>query len=82
MDEEEASSETFVNNWFHLLCTHSCSKEEENGQESCQGLSCRIDGNERYRIWLKEENQVILSRDVIFQEKPHQMSSTDVERTF
>lgn len=25
--------------------------------------------DERYRIWLKEENKIILSRDVIFQEK-------------
>ncbi|GBM22853.1 Retrovirus-related Pol polyprotein from transposon TNT 1-94 [Araneus ventricosus] len=28
------------------------------------------DGDEHYRIWLKEENEVISSRDVIFQEKP------------
>ncbi|GFX63041.1 retrovirus-related Pol polyprotein from transposon TNT 1-94 [Trichonephila clavipes] len=34
-----------------------------------KGTFVGYDGDERYRIWLKKEHRVILSRDVIFQEK-------------
>ncbi|CAL1681979.1 unnamed protein product [Lasius platythorax] len=34
-----------------------------------KGYLVGYDGDEHYRIWLKEENKIILSRDVIFQEK-------------
>ncbi|GFT87141.1 retrovirus-related Pol polyprotein from transposon TNT 1-94 [Trichonephila clavipes] len=37
--------------------------------KAIQGYLVGYDGDERYRIWLKKEHRVILSRDVIFQEK-------------
>ncbi|GFW24359.1 uncharacterized protein TNCV_606051 [Trichonephila clavipes] len=38
-------------------------------KKAIQGYLVGYDGDERYRIWLKKEHRVILSRDVIFQEK-------------
>ena len=38
-------------------------------KKAVKGYLVGYDGDERYRIWLKEENKIILSRDVIFQEK-------------
>ncbi|GFS70299.1 hypothetical protein NPIL_294281 [Nephila pilipes] len=37
--------------------------------KAIQSYLVGYDGDERYRIWLKKEHRVILSRDVIFQEK-------------
>jgi len=34
------------------------------------GFLVGFDGDERYRLWLKEERKMIFSRDVVFQEKP------------
>ncbi|GFY29307.1 hypothetical protein TNCV_4724351 [Trichonephila clavipes] len=46
------------------------SEEKENGQKKAiQRYLVGYDGDERYRIWLKKEHRVILSRDVIFPEK-------------
>ncbi|GBN94878.1 Retrovirus-related Pol polyprotein from transposon TNT 1-94 [Araneus ventricosus] len=45
-------------------------KRKKMGKKAVKGYLVGYDDDERYRIWLKEENRVILSRDVIFQEKP------------
>ena len=39
-------------------------------KKAVKGYLVGYDGDERYRIWIKDEHKVILSRDVIFQEKP------------
>ncbi|GBN88733.1 hypothetical protein AVEN_250004-1 [Araneus ventricosus] len=41
----------------------------QNGGSECEMLTI-IEMAKTFKIWLKEENRVILSRDVIFQEKP------------
>jgi len=38
-------------------------------KKSIKGYLVGYDGEERYRIWVKEEHRVCLSRDVIFQER-------------
>ncbi|GBO41381.1 hypothetical protein AVEN_31035-1 [Araneus ventricosus] len=45
-------------------------KRKKMDKKAVKGYLVRYEGDERYRIWLKEENRVILSRDVIFHEKP------------
>ncbi|GBM34813.1 hypothetical protein AVEN_208020-1 [Araneus ventricosus] len=45
-------------------------KRKKMDKKAVKGYLVGYDGDERYRIWLIEENRVILSRDVIFQEKP------------
>ncbi|GBM73101.1 hypothetical protein AVEN_198776-1 [Araneus ventricosus] len=45
-------------------------KRKKMDKKTVKGYLVGYDGDERYRIWLKEENRVFLSRDVIFQEKP------------
>ncbi|GFX87753.1 retrovirus-related Pol polyprotein from transposon TNT 1-94 [Trichonephila clavipes] len=51
-----------------VLCPLPQQKKEEMGQKECQrsfvGYSGEKDG---YRIWIKDQNKVILSQDVIFQ---------------
>ncbi|GFU02586.1 retrovirus-related Pol polyprotein from transposon TNT 1-94 [Trichonephila clavipes] len=44
-------------------------KRRKMDKKAIQGYLVGYDGDERYRIWLKKEHKVILSRDVIFQEK-------------
>ncbi|GFV84632.1 retrovirus-related Pol polyprotein from transposon TNT 1-94 [Trichonephila clavipes] len=44
-------------------------KRRKMDKKAIQGYLVGYDGDERYRIWLKKEHRVILSRDVIFQEK-------------
>ncbi|GBM55331.1 hypothetical protein AVEN_252699-1 [Araneus ventricosus] len=39
-------------------------------KKAVKGYPVGYEGDECYRIWLKEENRVISSRDVIFEEKP------------
>ncbi|GFT42873.1 retrovirus-related Pol polyprotein from transposon TNT 1-94 [Trichonephila clavipes] len=44
-------------------------KRRKMDKKDIQGYLVGYDGDERYRIWLKKEHRVILSRNVIFQEK-------------
>ncbi|GFW45990.1 retrovirus-related Pol polyprotein from transposon TNT 1-94 [Trichonephila clavipes] len=44
-------------------------KRRKMDKKAIQGYLVGYDGDERYRIWLKKKHRVILSRDVIFQEK-------------
>ncbi|GFV87268.1 retrovirus-related Pol polyprotein from transposon TNT 1-94 [Trichonephila clavipes] len=44
-------------------------KRRKMDKNAMQGYLVGYDGDERYRTWLKKEHRVILSRDVIFQEK-------------
>ncbi|GFW87114.1 retrovirus-related Pol polyprotein from transposon TNT 1-94 [Trichonephila clavipes] len=44
-------------------------KRRKMDKKAIQGYLVGYDGDERYGIWLKKEHKVILSRDVIFQEK-------------
>lgn len=39
-------------------------------KKATKGYLIGYDGDERYRIWIKEEDKVVVSRDVFFQEKP------------
>lgn len=45
-------------------------KRRKMDKKAVKGYLVGYDGDERYRIWVKNEHRVILSRDVIFQEKP------------
>jgi transposase InsO family protein len=45
------------------------SKRRKMDKKAIQGYLVGYDGDERYRIYIKEQHKVILSRDVIFQEK-------------
>lgn len=45
-------------------------KRQKMDKKAVKGYLVGYDGDERYRIWVKEENKVILSRDVIFHERP------------
>jgi len=38
-------------------------------KKAVQGYLIGYDGDERYRIYIKNQHKVILSRDVVFQEK-------------
>ncbi|GFX79874.1 retrovirus-related Pol polyprotein from transposon TNT 1-94 [Trichonephila clavipes] len=44
-------------------------RREGMDNKAIQGYLVGYDGDERYRIWLKKEHRVILSRDVIFKKK-------------
>ncbi|GBL94862.1 hypothetical protein AVEN_197540-1 [Araneus ventricosus] len=48
----------------------SVQKRKKMDKKAVKGYDVGYDGDARYRICLKEENRVILSRDVISQEKP------------
>ena len=45
------------------------SKRRKMDKKAVRGYLVGYDGDERYRIYIKEQHAVILSRDVIFQEK-------------
>ena len=45
-------------------------KRRKMDKKAVKGILLGYDGDERYRIWIKETNSVICSRDVIFEEKP------------
>lgn len=45
-------------------------KRKKMDRKAIKGYLVGYDGDERYRIYIKEENKVILSRDVKFQENP------------
>lgn len=47
-------------------------KRRKMDKKATKGYLVGYDGDERYRIWVKEEHRVYLSRDVIFQERPGQ----------
>ncbi|GBM73806.1 hypothetical protein AVEN_242657-1 [Araneus ventricosus] len=53
-----------------IICTCCAHFPVQKSKKTGKGYFVGYDGDECYRIWLKEENRVILSRDVIFQEKP------------
>lgn len=43
-------------------------KRRKMDRKAVKGYLIGYDGDERYRIWIKEENKIVLSRDVVFQE--------------
>lgn len=45
-------------------------KRRKMDKKAIKGYLVGYDGDERYRIWVKEENKVYLSRDVTFNEQP------------
>lgn len=45
-------------------------KRRKMDRKAIKGYLVGYDGDERYRIWTKEDHRVILSRDVIFKERP------------
>ena len=47
-------------------------KRKKMDRKAVKGYIVGYDGDERYRIYIKEQNKVILSRDVKFQENPIQ----------
>lgn len=47
-------------------------KRRKMDKKAIRGYLVGYDGDERYRIWIKEENKVLLSRDVTFNEIPGQ----------
>lgn len=54
-------------------------KRRKMDKKAIKGFLLGYDGDERYRIWIKETNTVICSRDVIFQEKPLKNCEDPVE---
>ena len=46
-------------------------KRRKMDKKATKGYLLGYDGDERYRIYVKEKGTVILSRDVIFEEKPY-----------
>lgn len=56
-------------------------KRHKMNKKAFKGYLIGYDGDERYRIWLKEQYKVIFSRDVIFQEKP-KICDKEVEINF
>jgi hypothetical protein len=44
-------------------------RRQKMDKKAIKGYLVGFDGDERYRIWLKEERKMIFSRDVVFQEK-------------
>ncbi|KAF2889082.1 hypothetical protein ILUMI_17091, partial [Ignelater luminosus] len=61
-------------------------KRRKMDKEARKGYLVGYDGDERYTIWIKEENMVLLCRDVTFNEIPGQceehvkLSMKDIER--
>lgn len=51
-------------------------KRKKMDKKSIKGYLVGYDGDERYRVYIKEKGMVICSRDVIFEEKP---SSSNME---
>ena len=52
-----------------MLCPCTKAGEKEDGQESHEKFLICYDGDDGYRVWCKETNTLIRSRDVVFEER-------------
>lgn len=60
-----------------MLCT--CT---ENNKKAIKGILVGYDNNDGYRIWCRERNTLIRSKDVVFQEKTlREVASEDSPRS-